>query len=36
MLVQFNCEKYFYFKAIRFSQADLIQLIQFSISTDFV
>ena len=33
MYVQFNCEKHFYFE---FSQAVLIQLIQFSISADFI
>ena len=36
MQVQFNCEKTFQFQAIRISQAVLIQLIQFSKSTDFV
>ena len=36
MLVQINCEKTFLFQAIQFSQADLIQLIQFSIGSDFV
>ena len=36
MFVQFNCEKTFLFRAIQFSQAVPIQLIQFSISTDFV
>ena len=36
MSMQFNCEKQFLFQAIQFSQAVLIQLIQFSISTDFV
>ena len=36
MLVQFSCEKHFYFKLFSFSQAVLIQLIQFSIITDFV
>ena len=35
MQVQFNCEKHL-FQAIQFSQAVLIQLILFSISTDFV
>ena len=34
--IQFNCEKTFVFQAIQFSQAILIQLIQFSISTDFI
>ena len=33
---QFNCENTFLFQAIQFSQAVLIQLIQFSIWTDFV
>ena len=36
MKVLFKCEKTFLFQAIQFSQAVLIQLIQFSISTDFV
>ena len=36
MCTQFNCQKVFLFQAIRFSQAVLIQLIQFSINTDFV
>ena len=38
MKVQFNYEKHFYLEllAIQFSQAVIIQLIQFSISTDFV
>ena len=36
MQVQFNCKKHFYFELIQFSQAILIQLIQFSKSTDFV
>ena len=36
MKVQFNSEKTFLFLAIQFSQAVQIQLIQFSISTDFV
>ena len=36
MLVQFNYEKTFLFLAIQFSQAVLLPLIQFSISTDFV
>ena len=35
MYVQFNCKKKI-FQTIQFSQAVLIQLIQFSISTDFV
>ena len=39
--MQFKCKyslimKTLWFQAIRFSQAVLIQLIQFSISTDFV
>ena len=34
--MQFNWGKAFLFQAIQFSQAVLIQLIQFSISTDFV
>ena len=34
--VQFNCEKTFLLQAIQFSQAVLIQIIQFSISTDLV
>ena len=36
MQVEFNCEKTLLFIAIQFSQAVLIQLIQFSISTDFL
>ena len=37
MQVQFNCKKKtLLFQATQFDQADLIQLIQFSISTDFV
>ena len=36
MSKQFNCKKTFLFRAIQFGQAVLIQLIQFSISTDFV
>ena len=35
MSTQFNCQKYL-FQSIQFIQAVLIQLIQFSISTDFV
>ena len=34
--MQFNCEKKNLYLAIQFSQAVLIQLIQFNISTDFV
>ena len=36
MSTQFNCEKTFLFQAIQFIQIVLIQLIQFSINTDFV
>ena len=36
MLVQFNYEKTFPFQAIQFRQAVPIQLIQFSISIDFI
>ena len=36
MQVQFNCEKTFLFQAIQFSQAVLIQLIPFSISSGFL
>ena len=36
MSTQFNCKKTFLFQAIQFSQTVLIQLIQFSISTDSV
>ena len=36
MSTQFNCQKTFLLQAIQFSQIVLIQLIQFSISTDFV
>ena len=36
MWVQFNPEKAFLFQYIPFTQAVLIQFIQFSISTDFV
>ena len=36
MSTQFNCQKHFYLKFTQFSQAVLIQPIQFSISTDFV
>ena len=36
MKVQFNCKKTFLFRAIQFSQAILLQLIQFCKSTDFV
>ena len=36
MQVQFNCKKTFLFQAIQFSQAILLQLIQFCKSTDFV
>ena len=33
--IQFNCKKTFLFRAIQFSQAILLQLIQFCKSTDF-
>ena len=33
---QFNCQKDFYFKLFKFIQTIPIQLIQFSMSTDFV
>ena len=36
MEVKLNSEKTFLFQAIQLSQAVLIQLIQFSISTDFL
>ena len=36
MSSQFNCQKTFLFQAIRFIHAVLIQLIQFSVSPDFV
>ena len=36
MSTQFNCQKTVLFQAIRFIQTVLIQLIQFSISKDFV
>ena len=36
MSTQFNCQKMFLFQAIQFIQTVLIQLIQFSISTDVV
>ena len=36
MYVQFKCEKTFLFQAVQFSLAVIIQLIQFSISTDFI
>ena len=36
MSTQFNWEKTFLFQAIQFSQAVLIQLIQFRVSKDFV
>ena len=36
MSTQFNCQKTFLFQAIQFSQAILLQLIQFCKSTDFV
>ena len=36
MKTQFNCQKTFLFKTIQFSQSVLIQLIQFSMITDFV
>ena len=36
MYVQFNCQKTFLFQAIQFSQAVLIQTIQFSISMQLV
>ena len=36
MSTQFNRQKTFLFKTIQFIQTVLIQLIQFSISTDFV
>ena len=36
MSTQFDCEKTFLFQAIQFSQAVLIQLVQFTINTDFV
>ena len=36
MSTQFNCQKTFLFQNIQFSQTVLIQLIQFSISIDFV
>ena len=36
MSTLFNCQKTFLFQTIQFSQAVLIQLIQLSISTDFV
>ena len=36
MSTQFDDQKHFYFKLIQFSQTVLIQLIQFSLSTDFV
>ena len=36
MNTQFNCQKTFLFQAIKFIQTVLIQLIQFSISIDFV
>ena len=35
MNTQFNCQKHL-FKVIQFIQTVLIQLIQFSISTDFI
>ena len=35
MSTQFNCQKTFLFQAIQFSQTILIQLIHFSIGTDF-
>ena len=35
MSTEFNCQKTFLFQAIQFIQI-LIQLVQFSISTDFV
>ena len=36
MSTQFTCQKKFLFQAIQLIQTVLIQLIQFSISTDFV
>ena len=36
MSTQFNCEKTFLFQAIQFIQTVLIELIQFSINTDFL
>ena len=36
MYAEFNCKKKILFQAIQFSWVVLIQLIQFSISTDFV
>ena len=36
MSTQFNYQKAFLFQAIQFIQTDLIQLIQFSISIDFI
>ena len=35
MSTQFNCQKKFLFQAIQFIQTILIQINQFSISTDF-
>ena len=35
MSTQFNCKKTFLFQTIQFDQTVLIQLIKFSISTDF-
>ena len=36
MSTEFNCQKTFLFQAIQFSQAVIIQTIQFSISIDFI
>ena len=36
MSIQFNCQNLFLFQAIQVIQTVLIQLIKFSISTDFV
>ena len=36
MSTQFNCQKHFLFQAIKLSQTVLFQIIQFSISIDFV
>ena len=35
MSTQFNCQKYFLFQAVQFSQTVLIQTNQFRISTQF-